>query len=643
MMLYTMMTNDSTKAQLSQNTLESIVNQANVSMSPQINVGDSPIRVSYLGNYSRTGDSVYVANLASDTVSIIDPATTTVKNILVGDGPGALEITPAPLRDYVYVANFYSDTVSVIDTLSNTVIKNIIVGDGPGALAISPSGASVYVANSNLYSNASDISIANDVSVIETLSNTVIKNITVGDGPLSIAISPLGDYVYVANAVSGTVSVIDTLSNTVIKNITVGEGALSIAISSLGDSVYVANYVTDTVSIIDPATTTIKNITVGDGPIYISYLGNTSRTGDSVYVANYLSGTVSIIDPATTTIKNITVGDGPNYISYLGTNRTKDSVYVANDVSDTVSVIDRATAAVENIPVGDGPVSIAISPLGDSLYVANFFSGTVSVIDTATNNVMAGVTFDSIPFRGGQIICNGLGVPINRYFYVSSGTECVVKPNNGYEFDSWVEILDGNSSRTINASTTSDWLLDPVGAFRDVFTDDPAATLTVNRFGNFTAYFKALPPPVPAEFTASLITVIIAALVGSLLIPAVVSWLRSKKQTSRLNSFHQQMAIVYGDGKVDESDISKLDKLNKNISDTYAAGKINNDQYTNLKNDVSAAYQKIFKKRIESITDPNTEAVNNIKNDIEDAYSDRKITELDYNLLNGKISRMFDK
>ena len=75
-------------------------------------------------------------------------------------------------------------------------------------------------------------------------------------------------------------------------------------------------------------------------------------------------------------------------------------------------------------------------------------------------------------------------------------------------------------------------------AFRDAFTDDPAANLTVNRFGNFTAYFKALPPPVPAEFTASLITVIIAALVGSLLIPAAVGWLKSKKQTSRLNSFH---------------------------------------------------------------------------------------------------------
>ena len=121
-----------------------------------------------------------------------------------------------------------------------------------------------------------------------------------------------------------------------------------------------------------------------------------------------------------------------------------------------------------------------------------------------------------------------------------------------------------------------------------------AATLTVNKFGSFTAYFRALPPPVPAEFTASLITVIIAALVGSLLIPAVVSWLRSKKQTSRLDSFHQQMALVYSDGKIDENEIVKLDMLNKNISDSYAAGKINNDQYTSLKNEVSGSISKIL-------------------------------------------------
>jgi hypothetical protein len=70
----------------------------------------------------------------------------------------------------------------------------------------------------------------------------------------------------------------------------------------------------------------------------------------------------------------------------------------------------------------------------------------------------------------------------------------------------------------------------------------------------------------------------------------------------------------------------------------HASGKITNDQYTNLKNEVSAAYQKIFKKRIESLTNQNPEAVNNIKNEVKDAYSDRKITELDYNLLIENIS-----
>jgi YVTN family beta-propeller protein len=344
---------------------------------------------------------------------------------------------------------------------------------------------------------------------------------------------------------------------------------------------------------------------------------------------------------------------------------------------------------IQDITVGEAPT--AIGSFWDSIYVANSGSNTLSVIDPSNDEVVAGVTFHIEPFRGGQIICNGLDTPINSHFYVASETECVAKPNNGYEFDSWVETLDGTSTRTINASTTSDWLVDPVAAFRDVFTDDPAATHTVNRFGNFTAYFRALPPPVPAEYTASLFTIVVTALVGSLLIPAAVSWIKSKKQISRLNSFHQDMVSIKKDG-LDEKDITNLNKLNKKISDSYAAGKINNDQYTNLKNDISLAFQEIFKKRIgsiteqnpealsrirndiidaystgelnnerftnlkneisvayrdifkkriESITDPNTEAVNKIRNEITDAYSDGKITELHYNLLNEKISDIF--
>ena len=56
------------------------------------------------------------------------------------------------------------------------------------------------------------------------------------------------------------------------------------------------------------------------------------------------------------------------------------------------------------------------------------------------------------------------------------------------------------------------------------------------------------------------------------------------------------MAVVYGDGKVDENDVDQLNTINKNISDSYAQGKISNDQYTHLKNEVSTAFT-ILRKR----------------------------------------------
>jgi hypothetical protein len=52
-----------------------------------------------------------------------------------------------------------------------------------------------------------------------------------------------------------------------------------------------------------------------------------------------------------------------------------------------------------------------------------------------------------------------------------------------------------------------------MAAFCDVFFDDPAANLTVNKFGNFTEYFRVLPQLVPAEFTISLFTIVVTALV----------------------------------------------------------------------------------------------------------------------------------
>jgi hypothetical protein len=62
----------------------------------------------------------------------------------------------------------------------------------------------------------------------------------------------------------------------------------------------------------------------------------------------------------------------------------------------------------------------------------------------------------------------------------------------------------------------------------------------------------------------------------------------------------------------DEKDLPVLTPLYKNISDFYAAGKINNEQYTSLKNEVFTAFQEIFQNRIGSIPEQDLEALNNI-------------------------------
>lgn len=97
---------------------------------------------------------------------------------------------------------------------------------------------------------------------------------------------------------------------------------------------------------------------------------------------------------------------------------------------------------------------------------------------------------------------------------------------------------------------------------------------------------------------------------------------------------------MYEDGKLDKNDIYDLDKLRDNITDEYTRGKINKEQFDKLVNDISISYQEIFKKEIDLLgvdLSEKDKGLNEIKENIEDAYAKGKITEQHYNLLNKKI------
>ncbi|MDN5847822.1 MAG: YncE family protein [Candidatus Nitrosocosmicus sp.] len=123
-------------------------------------------------------------------------AMSVIQTIDVGDLPRSIVFNPN--NDHIYVSNQDSNDVSVIDSASNTVKKTIAVGDGPADILFNPSNNNLYVMNQ--YSD--------DVSVIDSDTNTVIDTITVGDGPRDILFNPSNNYVYVVNGNSDNVSVI---------------------------------------------------------------------------------------------------------------------------------------------------------------------------------------------------------------------------------------------------------------------------------------------------------------------------------------------------------------------------------------------------------------------------------------------------
>src|SRR5437868_8414731 len=137
----------------------------------------------------------------------------------------SLLLLPAPAAHatpFAYITNNGSNNVSVIDTASNTVTATVAVGPNPTGVAVHPAGTRVYVANQS----------SNNVSVIDTASNTVTATVAVGTFPTGVAVNPAGTRIYVTNQASNTVSVLDTATNTVIATVAVGQNPVEIGRAS---------------------------------------------------------------------------------------------------------------------------------------------------------------------------------------------------------------------------------------------------------------------------------------------------------------------------------------------------------------------------------------------------------------------------
>jgi uncharacterized membrane protein len=146
----------------------------------------------------------------------------------------------------------------------------------------------------------------------------------------------------------------------------------------------------------------------------------------------------------------------------------------------------------------------------------------------------------------------------------------------------------------------------------------------------------------PTEYFISIFNLVIAGVLA-LTLPTIIRWIRSRKQGRIVHQYHKRIVYLYYDGKLDENDIEALDRLRRDITDSYAKGKITEQQFGELKSEISILYEEIYNKKIDSLNSMSDEnnrkkiMLNNVKNEIMDAYAKGKITESHYNLLNEKI------
>ena len=327
--------------------------------------------------------TVYVANYVSQTVSVIDttasPATVANTDI-VGSRPWAIAVDP--ISHPAYVATLFGGTVAVIS--GTTIVKTLGGFIGPIQVTVDPSTQHAYVINNN----------SDNVSVIDTTTDTGAASFTAGSGPSDIAVDPRTHTAFVTNRNDDTVSVIDQDSNTVVDTVPVGETPVTVEVDPATHRVYVTNS-DSTISVIGAPFASQEIIFTSVVPAGASVGGSHTVTATGGISGNPV--TFSTASPACT----VTSGGQVAFI-HAG------ACVIAADQAGSSSTTDAPTAT-QAIDVGRAAQAIIFTSLppsaatvGDS-YPVSATGGASNQpitfsVDPATTNTACSVTASTVSF-----------------------------------------------------------------------------------------------------------------------------------------------------------------------------------------------------------------------------------------------------
>lgn len=364
-----------------------IVDTADNTLLATVNVGNR----GYGAAFNSAGTRAYVGDYATSSNSI-----------------GVFDTSSHPVSATIPVGNSFlvAGSFSIAVQLAGTRIATVPLGDEPTAVAINPAGTRVYVVNGQ------------NLSVIDTGSNTVIATVPVGFNPTAVAVHPAGTRVYVTDGSESAVFVIDTASNTVIATVSVGPiftgfsapppaSPSGVAVNPNGNEVYVANSGNHTVAVINTAsnavTATVSVAVLVLGPAVQG--GTTERPRRPHFIAVNPAGTlVYVQNVATSTVTTINVADPCG----AGTTETVGIDHIVNSTTQSFKLALNPNAGPPPPVIGPVPPKLRVTGMEVTQGIQDL-ANSVLLVSGRRTFVRVYVQSDGPAVPGVTATLNGLG------------------------------------------------------------------------------------------------------------------------------------------------------------------------------------------------------------------------------------------
>ena len=302
---------------------------------------------------SQNVNQLYVANAADDSV---------IAKIPVGERPYGVAVNSSTQK--TYVANIDSNTVSVIDMNSNTVVKNIqfAANSNPLQVAVNTDANKIYVT----------LHGANQLAVIDGNSDTVIKMLPNLPGAFDVVVNRSDNQIYVSARDGHFVSIIDGANDAEVMKLYPGGETYAMAFDSVLRQLYI---------IIDPDGP-LAQLDAPTGDIYLP-LPNTIKQEEPNPNAIIIFEVKPNYDFGRRGYR-LAGEAGPQGGVGIAANPTTGHFFVSNAADNTLSVFDGASLVTLATLAMDGdPGDVAVNPVTNRVYISNRTAYVMHMIEDA--------------------------------------------------------------------------------------------------------------------------------------------------------------------------------------------------------------------------------------------------------------------